>query len=120
MTNTYITTEIDTKLTDFLNRQSITPLWFAQGEERPAFPYCELSILNLTDDSGIHAKDRTKILDIRFTIYTEDGSSVKKCDDLCQELTEYDERDLMAPLRFVARISDAVPINKKEQGKRIK
>ena len=72
-----ISTAIDKILTDFISSLGITPLWTCQGD-RPAFPYCELSLLNIKDENGFHEDDRVKTADVRFRVFTEDDSAFEK------------------------------------------
>ena len=113
-----ISTAIDKILTDFISSLGVTPLWTCQGD-RPAFPYCELSLQNIKDANGMHETDRVKTSDVRFRIFTENDSAFSRTDGIINALEDFDIRATLKPLYYVAVLSDVISVNYEEEGKYI-
>lgn len=110
-----INSTIDKLLTDYVTRQSITPLWSNQSKKKPSYPYCELSILGTNDISGLSARERTKIFDCRFRVFTKDDTALEKLEVLRDKFEDFTEKGLLGDLKFVAVLSEITPMNDKQE-----
>ena len=112
-----INATIDKKLTDFITRRSLTALITAQGKKRPSKPYCEMSLLDLKDLSGMNAKERTKLFTCRFRVLASDDTAIEKTNSIVSALPSPAERALLSPLVFVATVSGVIPLNEETEAK---
>ncbi|HPS31328.1 MAG TPA: hypothetical protein PLZ43_13800 [bacterium] len=112
-----INSTIDKKISDMIARRSLTALFTAQGKKRPTKPYCEVSLLDLKDVSGMNAKERTKLFTCRFRVLASDDTAITKTNSIVSALSTPAERALLFPLIYVATISGVIPLNEETESK---
>lgn len=112
-----INSTIDKKISDMIARRSLTALFTAQGKKRTTKPFCEISLLDLKDVSGMNVKERSKLFTCRFRVFASDDTAITKINSIVSALPTMTERAFLSPLIYVATISGVIPLNEETESK---